>query len=55
MDYKMSQKLLETILNYLAKQPFTEVAALINDIQQSVLPVEDDAKKQVIKESSRGK
>ena len=41
MEYIVGKELLEKVLNYLATKPFTEVAGLINQIQQEVKPVEE--------------
>lgn len=42
--YKIDQRLLEEILNYLAKQPYNEVARIINKMSQ-LKPKKEDNKK----------
>lgn len=40
MKHIVSTKVLQEVLNYLANQPYTEVAALIKALQDDVQPVE---------------
>jgi len=42
MRHIVSTKVLQTILDYLANRPYSEVAALIKMLQEDARPLEED-------------
>ena len=42
MQYSIDGSLLQELLNYLAQRPYSEVVNLINGIQQSAKPIEEN-------------
>lgn len=36
MEYKLTEEVLNKILNYLASKPYIEVASLISDLQKAI-------------------
>lgn len=43
MDYKISKELAQEIINYLARQPYNQVANLIDNLKQ-IKPLEEVVK-----------
>jgi hypothetical protein len=46
MKHIVSTKILQDILNYLANRPYTEVAALIQTLQDDAKPIPEEENKQ---------
>ncbi len=49
MEYKLKEKTINTVLNYLAKKPFVEVAGMIHDLQTAI-PINEPEKDQKTKQ-----
>jgi len=50
MKLEISQELAQEITNYLVTKPFNEVAPLIDKLQKTLKPIQDDVAKEPLKD-----